>query len=162
MFIRKSEIKDWPQIKALYSAAREFMKLSGNPTQWGEDYPPESLLMEDISSENGYVCVDGDRVLAAFYFAPGPDDTYNYIEDGAWLNDKPYSVIHRFASNCARGGVGKFCIEWCLNQFGNIRIDTHKDNLPMLSLLKKTRFEYCGIIYTYGYGARLAFQKDIN
>jgi hypothetical protein len=46
-----------------------------------------------------------------------------------------------------------------LEDSGNIRIDTHRDNVPMLSLLDKSGFERCGIIYLKNGDERIAFQK---
>jgi hypothetical protein len=35
-------------------------------------------------------------MVATFCFWQGKDDTYDYIENGKWLNDKPYGVVHRW------------------------------------------------------------------
>ena len=39
---------DLPQILKIYDHARAAMKGSGNPTQWGDNYPPQEMLEEDI------------------------------------------------------------------------------------------------------------------
>ena len=39
---------DLPQILQIYAHAREAMAASGNPTQWGDNFPPQELLEEDI------------------------------------------------------------------------------------------------------------------
>ena len=41
---------DLPQILQIYAHAREAMAASGNPTQWGDNFPPQELLEEDIDS----------------------------------------------------------------------------------------------------------------
>jgi len=56
-------------------------------------------------------------------------------------------------------GVGAFCLNWCFEQRGNIRVDTHHDNAPMQRLLDKLGFTYCGIIWLANGEERLAFQK---
>jgi len=89
---------------------------------------------------------------------PRPDSTYTKI-NGAWLSDAPYSVIHRIARAKNAKGIGAFCINWCLEKAKNIRIDTHKDNAPMLKLLDNLGFTYCGIIWLENGDERLAFQK---
>ena len=38
---------DLPQILRIYAHAREAMAASGNPTQWGDNFPPQELLRED-------------------------------------------------------------------------------------------------------------------
>lgn len=85
-------------------------------------------------------------------------EAYEKIYCGKWLNDKPYGVIHRLVSNGTTHGITKTCIEWCLKQIQNIRIDTHADNKIMQSLMLKYGFEYCGIIHTHNGTERLAYQ----
>ncbi len=162
MFIRETQLKDLPLIEEVYARAREFMKLSGNPGQWGDKYPQREKLLHDIELGQAYICFEDDDILAVFTFCPGPDATYARIEGGSWLNDKPYHVIHRLASSGLRRGAGAFCIDWCFKQYGNIRIDTHADNKPMLKLIDKKGFVYCGIIHTDDGTPRKAFQKDIE
>ena len=162
MFIRKTELKDLPLIESVYASARAFMKRAGNPGQWGDSYPQREKLLRDINSGQAYICFEGEEVLAVFSFCPGPDITYARIKGGAWLNDKPYCVVHRLASSSLRRGAGEFCIKWCFERFSNIRIDTHAANKPMLNLIAKCGFVYCGVIYTDDGTPRKAFQKDIE
>ena len=46
--IEKAKLEDLPRILQIYASARKFMKQSGNPKQWGDSFPPESLLVKDI------------------------------------------------------------------------------------------------------------------
>ena len=46
---------DLPQILQIYAHAREAMAASGNPTQWGDNFPPQELLEEDIDSNRLFV-----------------------------------------------------------------------------------------------------------
>ena len=46
---------DLPQILKIYDHARAAMKGSGNPTQWGDNYPPQEMLEEDIDSNRLFV-----------------------------------------------------------------------------------------------------------
>ena len=48
MNIRKAVPSDLPEILRVYEAARAYMRASGNPDQWGYDYPPEDMLTNDI------------------------------------------------------------------------------------------------------------------
>ena len=48
---------DLPQILQIYAHAREAMAASGNPTQWGDNFPPQELLEEDIDSNRLFVYV---------------------------------------------------------------------------------------------------------
>lgn len=81
------------------------------------------------------------------------------IEDGAWINEEPYGVVHRIASARTVRGAATFCVNWAFRQTGNIRIDTHRDNIPMQNMLKKNGFRYCGTVYLENGEPRIAFQK---
>lgn len=159
MRIRPSTCADLPAMEKIYADARSFMAENGNPDQWSGGYPQRDLLEYDISLERSYVCEDGGEILAAFVFALGEDPTYVKIYDGAWKNDVPYGVVHRIAAARRSRGVAGFCLDWCYERCGNIRIDTHRANLPMQRALKKYGFEYCGVIYLADGSERIAFQK---
>ncbi len=97
-----------------------------------------------------------------FTFIIGEDPTYKEIENGAWLNDKPYGTIHRIASSGRQGGMLKASVRYCAQMIDNIRIDTHADNGPMQNALHRLNFTFCGIIYVADGSPRLAFQKDFR
>ena len=150
MYIRKTVESDLPRVLEIYARARAFMAETGNPRQWGPTrWPPEALLRQDIARGRSYVCVDGGDVVGTFYFAAGPDiePTYRDIAEGAWLEDGPYGVVHRIASDGSRRGVGRFCLDWALEKCGHLRIDTHPDNRVMQGLLEKLGFSKRGIIH---------------
>lgn len=151
MEIRKTVEADVPQLMKMYAYARDFMAKTGNPNQWGpNNWPPEELIHNDIKEGNSYVCVnDAGNVIGTFYYIEGKDiePTYINIEDGAWIDDSAYGVIHRLASDGSEKGIGKFCIDWAFNQCNHLRVDTHTDNKVMQSLLTKLGFKKCGIIH---------------
>ena len=103
---------------------------------------------------------DGE-ILGVFYYAEENDPTYDVIYDGAWQNDKPYAVIHRIAvSRDSHGkGVAAFIFDSCFARFPNLKIDTHRDNLPMQRALEKRGFVRCGIIHLANGDERIAFQR---
>ena len=99
---------DLPQILKIYAHARAVMKASGNPTQWGDDFPPQELLEEDIDSNRLFLYVVNGQIEAVFAFILGADPTYAVIEDGQWLDDTlPYGTVHRLASAGKQKGVSK-------------------------------------------------------
>ena len=160
MKIRKTTTADLPRVMEIYATSREYMRQNGNPTQWfyeGEDYPPQHLIEGDIERGVGYVCESEGEVVAVFYFAIESDPTYSYI-DGAWLNDEPYGVVHRIARSANGSGSGEFCLNWCFEQCGNVRIDTHSNNKSMIERLIKLGYKSCGTIYLPDGAERLAFQ----
>lgn len=163
MNIRKSETMDFEAICHVYKCAREYMKNSGNPTQWGDKYPNETLITEDIESGRSYVLTDADgKVRGTFVFAIGIDPTYNVIENGTWLNDKPYGFIHRVANDGSIKGMFAETLAFCLKEIDNIRIDTHNDNKTMQHVLQKNGFALCGIIHIADGSERIAYQFEKN
>lgn len=160
MRIRKTAMADMERVLELYDMARRFMKEHGNPDQWGDTYPPVEMVERDIREGKSYVCDDEGVITAVFFFDKGEDPDYREIHDGAWLSDAPYSVVHRIAAPAGRKGTASFCIRWCYEKSGgNIRIDTHRDNIPMQRMLAKNGFQQCGIIYIGGTDERIAYQK---
>ena len=159
MQIHKTTIADIDSVMQIYAEAREFMRENGNPTQWKDSNPPRERIERDIRDEKSYVCAENDEVIAVFYFAVECEPAYESI-DGKWLNDEIYGVIHRIAKRRnAPKGVGRFCIDWCLEQNGNIRIDTHGNNAPMRKLLGNLGFVHCGVVRYLDGSKRIAFQK---
>ena len=159
MTITKAKYDDLEMIIPIYDYARSFMTDNGNPNQWIDGYPSREIIAEDINNDSFYVCKNEEEsIVGAFTFIIGNDSTYENIYSGKWLNDKTYGVIHRLVSNGTTHGITKNCIEWCLKQIQNIRIDTHADNKIMQSLILKIGFEYCGIIHTHNGTERLAYQ----
>lgn len=159
MHIRKAGPEDLEKILAVYLRAQKFMRENGNPNQWNSGYPSKKLLAQNMEEGKLYVCTEGDKIAGVFYFAVEEDPSYHVIEDGAWQNDAPYAVVHRLASAEGRKGTAAFCLAWALKQAGNVRIDTHRDNIPMQKLLNKLEFTYCGIIRLMDGSPRMAFQK---
>ena len=190
MEIRKSTLEDLPRIMEIYAYAREFMARTGNPNQWGpRKWPPESLIREDIAAGKSYVLeceadsanseevaferekssecspvianhTGSKRIAAVFFYNVGDDPTYDVIEDGEWVGRSPYGVVHRIATDGSVRGAGKYCINWCFEQCGHLRIDTHADNKVMQKTLRTLGFTYCGIIHVYeDNDPRLAFEK---
>lgn len=160
MEIRKTTLSDLDTALDLYARARTFMREHGNPDQWGDSYPSQELILSDIHKGCSYLCQEGGETLGIFYFAVEADPDYAQIYEGAWLNDKPYGVMHRVASPSGRKGVASFCVRWCLEQSDhNVRIDTHRANIPMQKMLEKNGFQQCGIIYIKQGDERIAYQS---
>ena len=151
---------DLAQILKIYAHARAAMKESGNPTQWGDNFPPQELLEEDIDSNRLFLYVVNGQIEAVFAFILGADPTYAAIEDGQWLDDTlPYGTVHRLASAGKHKGVGKAVLDWSMEHCQSLRADTHADNKIMQHLLEKNGFARCGIIHVEDGTPRVAYQK---
>lgn len=160
MEIRHTRTDDLPVLRTIFDNARRFMVRTGNPNQWEVGFPPQAVLEADIQAGCSYVCVEDGRILATFFFSTAGEPTYRVIREGAWLDAAPYGVVHRIAAAEQGQGAAAYCLDWCLAQCGNIRIDTHRDNKPMQRLLARLGYTYCGLIdLEEGRGERLAFQK---
>lgn len=159
--IKKAKVCDLAKVKEIYSQARKFMAENGNPTQWGNTYPSEELIIDDIEKENLHICVDENKneIVGVFCFFIGEDSTYKTIYDGEWITPEVGGVIHRIATSAHSKGVAKTCFDYAFSICGNLRIDTHEDNIPMQKCLAKNHFTHCGIIYTDDGSKRLAYQK---
>ena len=159
MLIRKTREEDISAAEAIYESARAYMRAAGNPDQWRDGYPGRAEILSDMREGRSYVCEDGGEVVAVFYFGEGPDPTYEKIYGGAWLNGEPYSVIHRIAVKHHGRGIVDFCFSECAALADNLKIDTHKNNIPMQRVLLRAGFVECGTIYLKSGDARIAFQK---
>ena len=156
--VRTAKSEDLTAILSVYKSAREYMKRTGNPTQWGDWYPPISYLEEDIKLERLFVLECDGEIVGAFMFFIGIDPNYAIIENGKWTFDIEYGVIHRVASNGKVRGLFKAVFDFALSKTDYLRIDTHRDNLVMQSVLKKFGFNKCGIVYMLDDGTpRIAF-----
>ena len=157
MTIRQAEKKDFDDILRVYAHAREYMKQSGNPTQWGKSFPPETLINDDIREKRNYVVETESGVHGVFAFILGDDPTYARIE-GAWMSDAPYGTIHRIASDGEVKGVFAAAIAFCKTRTSHLRIDTHANNTTMCHAIEKAGFKECGIIYIEDGSPRIAYE----
>ena len=130
MQIRASQKEDITAIMRIYEKARAFMDQTGNPTQWGDGYPQQDLIEEDLQQGHSYVCEE---------------------------NGQPYGTIHRVASDGTAKGVAGACFDFCKEKADYLRIDTHADNRPMQAAVLRYGFRQCGIIYTRDGSPRIAY-----
>ena len=156
MHIRKARTDDFNIIMDIYHAAQDFMIESGNPNQWGHFYPSEDLVKEDIANAISYLIYDDNNPHGVFVLIGGLEPTYQYIENGSWLNDDDYITLHRIASKVH--GIFQSAIDYCKSISDNIRIDTHKNNVIMQKQIEKNGFKKCGTIYVRDGSPRIAYQ----
>lgn len=148
------------EILRIYEKARSFMRKNGNMNQWINGYPGEKDILKDMAAGNLYVAESRDgELLCVFAFIKGEEPTYREI-DGKWLNDLSYGTIHRIASSGKVSGMLDRCIDFCLKETDNIRIDTHADNIPMQNALRRNGFVRCGVIICSDGTPRVAYQSS--
>ena len=156
--VRLAAEDDLPRILEIYDEARSFMRRNGNMKQWINGYPSRALLEKDIESHSLYVLYDGTSVYGVYMFRAGHDRTYDSIR-GKWLDDSPYGVIHRIASDGTHKGVLKEALAASSQVIKHLRIDTHSDNAVMQNALRREGFSECGIIVCEDGTDRTAFER---
>lgn len=166
MEIRKADKEDVEQILEIFGQAQKSLK-DRNVDQWQDGYPNINNAYEDIENGHAYVLVKDNQIAATVAISFGEDESYKKVYEGEWLTGGTnYAVIHRIAVKNEFKGLGlaskifefteKLCKE---NGTKSIKIDTHKENFPMQSAIKKFGFNYCGIIYMFDGAERIAFEK---
>lgn len=162
---RKTVKADVDNVMVVIKQAQEYFKEKGID-QWQNNYPNSDTINNDISNGHSYVLLKDDNIVATVAVSFDGEITYNNIHGGKWLTDDKYAVIHRIAVDNTYKGLGlsseiiKRIEELCLSKdVHSIKVDTHKENLPMQKVFKKNNFEYCGIIYLLDGNERIAFEK---
>ena len=156
--IRNAEKSDLPRIGEIYLIAKQFMKNTGNPTQWAGAYPETETLEKDIEKNSLFVMYDENEIYGVFYLYIGEDPTYNYIE-GSWLDRSEYGTIHRIASSGTHKGVLHEAVEFSSKKIKHLRIDTHFNNTVMQNAVIKQGFSERGIIYIDNGEPRIVYEK---
>ena len=161
--VREATMQDLPRCMEIYRVAQRFMVKAGNPNQWQVGFPTEEMIARDIEGHHLMVWTDEDGVpQGAFAYLPGHDPDYAKIYEGMWRDNGYYRVVHRFATAQQGRGIGSAMMRWALDEAKAegmaVRIDTHRDNIPMQGLIRSCGFVYCGIVHIRRNGEeRLAF-----
>ena len=157
--VKKASIADLSVVMDFIEQGKAKMIKAGNPNQWSASYPAESTIKRDIAQGDCYLIHECGKPIATFVAKDGPEPNYHHIDNGSWLDDQPYYVIHRVASVEGVHGVMADIIKYCSALTSSIRIDTHADNRPMQTSLSRLGFVYCGIIYVENGDSRQAYQR---
>lgn len=171
MEFRPARPDELPRLCIMLEDARERLRRLGL-TQWQSGSPNRAMLAADIAAGRSFVLAEENRLLASAAICFGEDENYREI-DGAWLNAEPYAAIHRVFT--ARDALQKGCAtlllehiaDLCLHRcVHNLRVDTHRGNLPMQALLRRCGFTLCGGIVLRNTPEpdpkRLAYQKILT
>lgn len=157
MDIRKADEGDLEAILRIYESARAYMKSSGNPEQWGDSYPPVSLVRSDIENGCCFCICDGDSVCGVFSYFKDGDSAYDKIVDGEWLNDGEYGAIHRVAGDGEHRGIFAAAVKYCRRITPCLKIDTHHQNITMQHAIERAGFRRCGTVYAEDGTERIAY-----
>ena len=153
VWIHRIGMDDIPYVMNITNQAKNLLKKNGS-LQWQQGYPNEDAFTEDIKNNSLYGIYEDNKLNAFGAFVYGKD--LNYVEiDGKWdipANDKDMA-IHRVAVGENNHGkkfglkMLKYGIEYakklgCLT----VKVDTHKNNIPMQKSILKSGFTYRGVI----------------
>lgn len=166
MILRKATQSELPVIWDIIQYAIAQRKQDGS-NQWQDGYPNETSIQHDLDSGYAYVMEEDNTLLlyAAIIFDKEP--AYDDIV-GQWLSDGDYVVLHRVAASPLAKGKGLatrlfemvelLCAE---REVNSIKVDTNFDNIPMLKILDRLHYTYCGEVHFRG-AARKAYEKVLT
>lgn len=166
--IRKATINDIDRILSIVRDAQLSLRDLGID-QWQDGYPSREAIALDIEQGVGHVLVnDSNEAEGYAAIVLSGEEAYHQIEDSAWNTPDRYVVVHRLcvAASARRRGVAIDLMRHAAecargSRYTAFRIDTHRGNVRMLSMLEKLGFAYIGIIH-YTSGERLAFDLNLD
>lgn len=165
MEFRKAVEADIDGIMNIIRQAQAYFKEHGI-NQWQNNYPNAEIISNDIKNKNSYILLMNHSIVATAVVSFDGEKTYDCIYEGQWISNNKYAVIHRIAvdNNYKGSGLASQIVrnieQLCVDKgIYSIKIDTHEENLSMQKLLKKNKFQYCGIIYLEDGSKRIAFEK---
>ena len=163
MILRKATITDIPIIWEILQQAIEQRRKDGS-NQWQNGYPNEQTIYDDISNGYGYVLIEDKVIITYAAIIFGIEPAYNELK-GKWLSYDDYAVVHRVAVANSEKGKGiatrlfKLIEDMCIEQnVFSIKVDTNFDNIPMMKILDKLGYVYCGEVLYNGF-PRKAYEK---
>ena len=164
--LRNAQKDDQKTIWKILQQAIERRKKDGSK-QWQDGYPNEETIQNDIANNYGFVLEMNKEIVAYAAIIFDLEPAYEAIE-GKWLTDGNYIVIHRVAISKEFAGQGiatkffKKIEEFSISKnVFSIKVDTNFDNIPMLKILEKLGYKYCGEVYFRG-DSRKAFEKILK
>lgn len=166
MILRSANANDAEKIWLILQDAIAQRKADGSE-QWQDGYPNPETINYDIEKNYGYVLIENENIIAYAAVIFDGEPAYKNIE-GEWLTNGSYVVVHRVAvAKEAKGkGIATILMKeietLALSQnIYSIKVDTNFDNIPMLKIMDKLGYTYCGEVYFRG-GARKAFEKVLQ
>ena len=160
---RQATFDDQENIWEILQQAIERRKIDLS-NQWQDGYPNPASIKNDIENNFGFVLEAENEIIGYAAIIDELEPAYEIIE-GQWLSNQKYMVVHRVAVSNKYIGKGIATIIFheiekivISRKIHSIKVDTNFDNIPMLKILDKLGYTYCGEVYFRG-SARKAFQK---
>lgn len=165
--IRKALPEDIDSIMAIIRDAQRALAELGID-QWQDGYPTRDIILRDIDLGQGYLCDDPTvGIIGYSAIVLTGEEAYRQIDASQWNTSSDYVVVHRLCvrNDVRRRGTATELMQYAITKakeanFNGFRIDTHKGNIRMLSLLERLGFKHTGRIL-YESGEREAFDLNI-
>ena len=165
---RKGTMGDLERIMELVADAQNWFSKQ-DIDQWQDGYPTREIISSDISGNENYIVELNGVAVATFVTSFANEPTYDEIKGKGWLNGNRYAVVHRIAvaDEYRRKGIAREILRYteelsAEQGIADIRIDTHRDNVAMRSLLKKLGYVHCGRITLTSGAFREAYHKVLK
>ncbi|MDN3677854.1 GNAT family N-acetyltransferase [Flavobacterium paronense] len=162
---RKATTSDIPKIWKIIQQAIARRKNDGSQ-QWQDGYPNEDVIRTDITKGIGYVLTDNETITSYAAILFNDEPAYEQLK-GTWLTNGDFAVVHRVAISDNYTGKGLaqkiflFTEDLVIKKnIFSIKVDTNFDNIPMLKILEKLGYTYCGEVNFRG-SDRKAFEKKL-
>lgn len=165
--IRRANNRDIEAIMGIISDAQAALRELGID-QWQDGYPTAEIIERDIESNAGYVYVEDNMVVGYAAIVLTGEIAYKQIDEHVWGTGEDYVVVHRLCvgKDFTRKGIALSLMrkakELAIEAgYSGFRIDTHRGNVRMLTMMDRLGFEYRGVI-RYDSGERLAYDLKFN
>ncbi|MBR7024724.1 MAG: N-acetyltransferase [Selenomonadaceae bacterium] len=152
MEIRKCTVAESKSVGEFYDRVVKFMDANNvNYTKWRyKIYPSTGYARDAARAGNLFVCIDGEKIYAAFVLSEDPEGDYSKV---TWLKNLAvgeFLVLHAFAvaPDCQRQGLGKKIVEYCINytaeNYRALRVDIVPENFPAKKFYETCGFKFVG------------------
>lgn len=128
--IEKADPGDLPELLSIFEQAKLFMRRTGNPDQWNDDYPTREVILSDILAGELYKVTEDGTAHAVFMASDRGDAWYDENPE-SFSGGEGYWVIHRVASDGKIKGVLALALDFVRPMAKAIRMDTYIDNHVM-------------------------------
>lgn len=153
--IRIANIDDAIYVQEVLDDAKALFRSEGSD-QWQDldNYPNINTTISDINKKQMYVYEIDKKVVGCIVLSKEKEEAYNKVYNGKWIEENNYYVIHRLSvrNGYYKKGIAKALINYAesitkKDNVKSIKVDTKKENIRMLSLLKTLGFKEVGIIH---------------
>ena len=147
---RRATMEDMDDLLTIAAEGRAFLLASG-VNQWQCEYPGVAEFSADIEKGILWLFTHEGRAAGCIAVSQEPEEDYKGLQ-GSWLTEgENYGAIHRIAvrDDYRRRGLAKEMMQLgedllYARGFGSVRVDTHRNNTAMRTMLESRGYVLCG------------------